>query len=766
MDRGVGRFKTPFHYRHHGDPPSPFAKLQEGIHPGWATMPLILLDVFVHANKIHVWGQDAQGENHFYTHSFQPIIFFHTFNEEYAREVLKECKVEKTIRKDFVKKSISVLKITFPSILHFTHTMKGIEEKLRNVGTFYHVDIPLPEMFLFEHQLMPFGQIDVHANEKKEIQSIRCTEDLNAIDYPLPNWKTLEVELEFNALDQISTWRANGHAFHTGNVNEFLSFFEALNPDILLLHHSTKHLIPFLELCRTAQPSFSFSRLGRDDFQVRENSYFSYGKMLYRHSPITLKGRHLLAEYPHEGEGDEFTLLSYLEGSRVCRRTLQALVSHSIGSASNNRLMYEAYTQGWLIPYKVGIYEQIKPFSQLVENDRGPFTYEPLIGFHSNVVELDFASMYPSIMEHYNLSPEKFHCKCCSALFSTEKSPGRTLNPFRDTGYWFCQKSGKGIVPQVCKDFIFRRQAYKKRTDSISKAKVAYMKWLLVVIFGYQACTHKKIGTIEVHETINAIARETMMETIHLAEEHGFQVLHAIVDSLYVKKPNATQHDIQTLIHAVNEKTHLKLEYKHSFSRMVFLPSIVDTKRPVPGRFYGIGTDGELKLRGIEARQKSQPWIIRHMQKDVLNQMKEMPHHTPIELFRECIPVLRTHLESLSHVLPEHLAFTVCLGKTEYTHNGPQKQILHQLKRQEKHLRPGQSIQYIIVDGRKGKYVEMGQFQGKYDEEKYEQLMLKAYLNLFLPLHVTIAEIEDLLEGMRQMRVTEYTFQRAVISSF
>lgn len=715
-------------------------------------MPLFLLDVFVHANQIHVWGQDAQGVNHFYTHSFQPIIFFHTFNEEYAREVLKECHVEKTIRKDFVKKTISVLKITFPSILHFTHTMKGIEEKLRNVGTFYHVDIPLPEMFIFEHQLMPFGQIEVQANSTNEIQSITCVEDEQLIDYPIPNWKTMDLEIEFNGIDQISTWRANGHAFNPGTLDEFLAFFEELNPDILLLHHSPRFLIPFLELCRSKDPRFSFSRLGRDDFQVRENSYFSYGKMLYRPSHITLKGRHLLAEYPHEGEGDEFTLLSYLEGSRVCRKTLQALVSHSIGSASNNRLMYEAYTQGWLIPYKVGIYEQIKPFAQLVENDRGPFTYEPLIGFHSNVVELDFASMYPSIMEHYNLSPEKFHCKCCPT------------EPILSTGYSFCRKE-KGIVPQVCKDFIFRRQAYKKRTDAVSKAKVAYMKWLLVVIFGYQACTHKKIGTIEVHETINAIARETMMETIHIAEEHGFQVLHAIVDSLYVRKPNATPHDIQTLIQAVNEKTHLKLEYKHSFSRMVFLPSIVDTKRPVPGRFYGIGTDGELKLRGIEARQKSQPWIIRHMQKDVLNQMKEMPHHTPIQLFRECIPVLRTHLESLSHVLPEHLAFTVCLGKTEYQTNGPQKQILHQLKRQGEHLRPGQSIQYIIVDGKKGKYVEMNQFQGKYDEEKYEQLMLKAYLNLFLPLHVTLDEIEDLLEGKRQMRVVEYVMVPTTIKA-
>lgn len=46
---------------------------------------------------------------------------------------------------------------------------------------------------------------------------------------------------------------------------------------------------------------------------------------------------------------------------------------------------------------------------------------------------------------------------------------------------------------------------------------------------------------------------------------------------------------------------------------------------------------------------------------------------------------------------------------------------------------------------------------GKYDEEEYEQLMLKVYLCLFLPLHVTLNEIEDLLDEKRKMRVVEYT---------
>lgn len=713
---------------------------------------LILIDVFEHAGRMYVWGQSETGENFYYHRNFRPTIFFHTFNEEYARSILHGQQVENTIRRDFAKGSIPVLKITFPSIYDFTENMRHIEQKLRNVGTFYHVDIPLPEMFIFEHKLMPFGKIKVEANEKKELIAIESleTDELN-IDWQLPNWKIMELSITTNQYGSVVGWTANGQAYEPGDVNAFMDFYETFNPDVVLLHHIPGLLIPLLELCRRSRSQFTFSRFGQDNhFKLRENSYFSYGKIYYKQGMIALKGRHLIAEYPHEGDGSEFTLLSYLEGARVTRRTLQSLVSHSIGSASNNRLMYEAYQSGYVIPYKIGLYERIKPFAQLVENDRGPFTYEPTIGFHSNVIELDFASMYPSIMETYNLSPEKFQCKCC---------PNESI---LSTGYSFCRNE-KGIVPRVCGDFIRIRQAYKKRTDAISKAKVAYLKWLLVVIFGYQACTHKKIGTIEIHETINAIARETMVETVHLAEQHGFQVLHAIVDSLYVKKSNATKQEIHELIRAVNEKTRLVLEYKATFQRMVFLPSIVNPRLPVPGRFYGLQANGEMKLHGIEARQKSQPHIIKHMQLEVLKQMANSPRQTPIELFRMGIPILQTHLDWLQNVLPEHLAFTVTLGKTDYVQNGPQKQIIWQLRKRGQTKHPGQSVQYIIENGKRGRYIEVSRFRGRYDQEKYTKLIKQAYLNLFLPLFPTISELNDLLENKRQMRMAEYFISSEMI---
>ena len=38
----------------------------------------------------------------------------------------------------------------------------------------------------------------------------------------------------------------------------------------------------------------------------------------------------------------------------------------------------------------------------------------PPIGLHTQVAEVDFASMYPTIMAIHNISPETVNCTCCS----------------------------------------------------------------------------------------------------------------------------------------------------------------------------------------------------------------------------------------------------------------------------------------------------------------------------------------------------------------
>ena len=68
---------------------------------------------------------------------------------------------------------------------------------------------------------------------------------------------------------------------------------------------------------------------------------------------------------------------------------------------------------GTLVLWKKNLPEDFKTAGDLLVSDRGGFIYEPKVGLHENVSEVDFASLYPSIMVVHNISPETLRCGCC-----------------------------------------------------------------------------------------------------------------------------------------------------------------------------------------------------------------------------------------------------------------------------------------------------------------------------------------------------------------
>ncbi len=71
---------------------------------------------------------------------------------------------------------------------------------------------------------------------------------------------------------------------------------------------------------------------------------------------------------------------------------------------------------------------------------------------------------------------------------------------------------------------------------SACKQRRDVLKWLLVCCFGYTGYKNARFGKIEAHEAINAMAREKLLVAKEAAEQRGFRVLHALVDSIYVQK--------------------------------------------------------------------------------------------------------------------------------------------------------------------------------------------------------------------------------------
>ena len=62
-----------------------------------------------------------------------------------------------------------------------------------------------------------------------------------------------------------------------------------------------------------------------------------------------------------------------------------------------------ALADGILIPWRKGEPEGFKTAGQLLTIDKGGLSFMPPPGLYFNVAEVDFASMYPTIIARHNI---------------------------------------------------------------------------------------------------------------------------------------------------------------------------------------------------------------------------------------------------------------------------------------------------------------------------------------------------------------------------
>ena len=229
------------------------------------------------------------------------------------------------------------------------------------------------------------------------------------------------------------------------------------------------------------------------------------------------------------------------------------------------------------------------------------------------------------------------------------------------------------------------------------------MKWLLVCCFGYTGYKNARFGKIEAHEAINAVARETLLVAKEIAENDGFQLIHALVDSLYVWKEGATREDFERLANEIETKTQLPLAIESVYRYVVFLPSKQYADVPVPNRFFAVGEDGELKVRGLECRRHDTAPLLKRMQHEVLAILAEA--HDFESYFTRSRPhamVLADYQERLASgdvdIRELIVSKRITREPRDYQKAGVTAIAAQQLFGSGVKLRPGQTVEYVITD--------------------------------------------------------------------
>jgi len=332
------------------------------------------------------------------------------------------------------------------------------------------------------------------------------------------------------------------------------------------------------------------------------------------------------------------------------------------------------------------------------------------------------------------------NCPCCP---ETPRVP--------ELGYRVCRQR-RGITSRVVERLIRKRTEWKQLQRAAPaerardyKLRRDALKWLLVCCFGYTGYKNARFGKIEAHEAINAVARETLLVAKETAENRGFDVLHALVDSLYVRKTGAARADYEALAREIERLTRLPIAVEALYRYVVFLPSRQYTEVPVPNRFFAVDEEGVLKVRGLECRRHDTPPLIARMQRDVLAVLAEARgwegYRAKLE---EAGAIFERCRESLADgsVAIEDLVISKRLTRPprEYQKAGLTAIVAQQLYGLGVKLRPGETVEYVITDAaaavpndRVRAYSLWEGWRG-YDREKYQAMLREAFELFFEPL--------------------------------
>ncbi len=718
-----------------------------------------------------VWLKKSDGNCVRLTDSWKPKIHvggdYRELVDLACKSYIVNCRfVDKFEKAGDLEKS-RVLEVDVDSDSEAAQLAKKIQREGNYKFRLYDVDIPSPQVYLYHKDLFPLALVEAEEKDK-EIEWL-LKDSRATIDYKLPPLRKiiLQVKTQKNKrirtlgdeLDsvQVITDSKEKLTIDTGDETEkilgLVEIFRELDPDIVITEGGDSFIFPYLARRAHERGILNQLILGRDPsplrvYEVQGHSYFSYGKILYRETAARLLGR-LHIDQQNAFISADCGLEGLFEVSRTCIIPIQRASRATIGTNMTSLQLYHAVKQDVLIPWNKNQPEEWKDGNELVIADRGGYIYEPRPGIHDRVGELDFASLYPTIMLSKNLSGETVKCACCP------DSPRRVP----ELDYNICNR-WTGIVPLSLKILLDRRAEYKTRKkeakDDLTRKKYderqSALKWILVCSFGYLGFKNARFGKIDAHIATCAFARNILQRTVALAEAQGFKLVHGIVDSVWMTKPNATTAEYEKLCATISEELELPLSFEGQYKWIVFLNSKIDPRIPVLNRYYGVFQDGTIKVRGIDLRRHDTPEIVRNCQNDMLEVLWKADNSQEFEtLIPQAIEVLKNYALRLreGHVPIEQLVIAKNLSKNpdEYTHQVPQAIAARHLIKEGGTVHAGQQINYVLTQD-VSKKSEISALppelaaENDYDPEKYVDLLISSAVNLLLPFGYDIKSLK------------------------
>jgi len=449
-----------------------------------------------------------------------------------------------------------------------------------------------------------------------------------------------------------------------------------------------------------------FSRSGTYR-QIDAKSYWSYGRTEYREGSLMPDGR-LLIDTRSSFNYREGGLSGVVLAARLTGLSPNLAARFTAGTLISSYEVYEALARGIAVPYRKNDAEGTRNVGALKACDRGGMMFQPVPGLYEDVFQIDFTSLYPAVIVHYNLSPETLH------------------NP---------RKSG--FLPQVLAPLLELRYQTKqlKKESPRYRGADSILKWMLVTCFGYTGYKNAKFGRIEVHEQITSRSRDVLVRSKEIAEVAGANVLHGIVDCLWLQGPGR-----ERIKDRIEDETGLLTELE-SYSWITFLP--MPDGFGAYNRYYGRLIDGTVKIRGIAARRGDTPDWIRSVQSDMLGLMGTASSRRELQsVSGQVAERYLAAVEELPSANPGGMAIHRQVSRLDYSRHCPEASAVKACRAAGISVSPGMEIGYVVTDARTWK-VELAWEATGFDIPYYRTLLDRAWKEIKFSLDASMTGKAD-----------------------
>lgn len=355
----------------------------------------------------------------------------------------------------------------------------------------------------------------------------------------------------------------------------------------------------------------------------------------------------------------------------------------------------------------------------------GAYVMQPKAkGIVRNVHVADFASLYPSIMLTWNISPD-------TKVYSEAEAPDQLvkervcISPLTKVRF---DVTRKGLLPQALSELLALRAASTELKASLppgtpewkqaDRESTAY-KVVANSFYGVVGSTASRFFDPKVGESVSLGGVWLIKRTIAEAEARGMDVIYADTDSLFVR--GCTETDFAAFVQWCNKElypeilagcgcveNHVKLAYEKAFDRIVFAG-----KKRYAGKFVHFKgkratKDSKPEIKGFEFKRGDTALLARRLQERIINMLmdgEENPHayRDLLDMYRD--RVVAGELEPREVIIAKSLSKPLGEYAVRLKNDGqpqaepPHIQIARQMKQRGEEVGVRTRIEYVVIDG-------------------------------------------------------------------